>query len=43
VKFDEGKALLDGRRQLMASDRLLERERLLPQVVDRGWKRKRAR
>src|SRR6476646_4070349 len=42
VKFREGKTLLDGRGLLMASDRLLERERLLPQVVDRGWKRKRA-
>jgi hypothetical protein len=43
VKFGEGKALLNGRRLLMAGDRLLERERLLPQVVERGCKRKRAR
>ena len=43
VEFHEGKTLLDRRGHLMGSDRLLERERLLPQVVDRGRKRKRAR
>jgi hypothetical protein len=36
-------APLDRRGHLMADDRLLERERLLPQVVDHGGKRKRAR
>src|SRR5579859_1558561 len=43
VEFHEGKTLLDRRGHLMGSDRLLEKERLLPQVVDRGRKRKRAR
>src|SRR5579859_5514284 len=43
VKFHEAKALLDRRGHLMGSDRLLERERLLPQVVGRSGKRKRAR